>query len=315
MAGKKGSVLKKEPVKKSKVVDKVKKLAKKLDIPKHVQNMLRDATYGKALEFKQRTLDPSMKILYIDIETSPMISLTWGMFNQFISPVQVMHESSILCYAAKWEHSGEEIFDSVYKSTFKQMMTKLHDLLSETDVVVHFNGKKFDMKRINREFVRLGFEPTEKYTEVDILHIARGVGGFDSNKLEFISRALGVGAKIQNSGFPLWIGCMSGNAESWQEMEEYNVQDTALLQYLYHLYLPWIRIHPNVGVYQAAAGKTVDKPTCTNCGSTHVVRKGMAKTKTQMYQRYRCGACGTPLRGRKTILPKEDRPNILVQEV
>jgi DNA-directed RNA polymerase subunit RPC12/RpoP/DNA polymerase elongation subunit (family B) len=264
--------------------------------------------------FRPRKLSPNIKILYIDIETSPIMAMTWGCFNQFISPKQIIHPSSILSYAAQWDSEKEVKFDSVHKSTFKSMMQGLHDLLSEADIVVHYNGKKFDIPRINREFVKLRMGPPDRYAQIDMLQIVRGVGGFDTNKLEWVSQAIGIGAKIENAGWPLWIGCMKGEKGWWKKMETYNKQDTRLLQYLYHTYLPWIRTHPNVAIFESAEGNAVSAPTCTNCGSTKLIKKGKAKTRTQIYQRYKCTNCGTHVRGRSTMLDKETRSNILIQE-
>lgn len=264
--------------------------------------------------FKPRKLSDDIKILYIDIETSPILAMTWGTFNQYISPNQIIHPSSIMCYAAQWDGEKEIKFDSIHQSTFSDMLKGLHELLSEADIVAHYNGKKFDMKRINREFIKLRMGPPEPYKQIDLLQIVKAVGGFDSNKLEWVSQAIGIGAKIENAGMPLWTGCMQGDPKEWKRMEKYNKQDTRLLQYLYHTYLPWIRVHPNVAVFKADKGTDVTRPTCTNCGSTKVKKNGRAKTRTQMYQRYKCTDCGTHMRDRNTSLAKEIRNNILIQE-
>jgi len=281
---------------------------------KHLKKLL---DHKKRKKIKYRKLSSSLKILYLDIETSPILSLTWGTYNQYISPAQIIHPSSIMCFSALWDHETKKdiMFDSIHESKFSDMMKRLHSLLSEADLVVHYNGKKFDIARINREFIKLNLGPPDRYAQIDLLQIVKAVGGFDSNKLEYVSQTLGIGSKIENAGFPLWIGCMSGDETSWKIMKLYNEEDSWLLKGLYHMYLPWIRVHPNVAIYEAAEGETISLPTCTNCGSTDVIKKGVAKTKTQMYQRYKCKCCGTHLRGRKTILPKESRKNILTQEV
>ena len=65
-------------------------------------------------DFVPRKLDKAVRILYIDIETSPILAMTWGVFNQFIQPNQIVHPSSILCYAAQWE--GERKIGVLKKS-------------------------------------------------------------------------------------------------------------------------------------------------------------------------------------------------------
>ena len=56
---------------------------------------------------------------------------------------------------------------------------------------------------------------------------------------------------------------------------------------LYDVVLPWIKGHPNVGLYADEA-----KRLCPNCGSDRVQRRGTAKTGLRRYQRYQCQACG-----------------------
>jgi DNA-directed RNA polymerase subunit RPC12/RpoP len=81
-------------------------------------------------------------------------------------------------------------------------------------------------------------------------------------------------------------------------MKRYNIMDVRILERYYKKVLPWIKNHPNWGVYLEE-----DRPTCRNCGSTKVVKKGLERTNTMTYQRYKCGSCGTPLRDRKRLEP------------
>ena len=43
-----------------------------------------------------------MKILILDIETSPHTGFHWGLFQQNISIGQLIESSTVLCWAAKW---------------------------------------------------------------------------------------------------------------------------------------------------------------------------------------------------------------------
>ena len=43
-----------------------------------------------------------MKILVLDIETSPHTGFHWGLFQQNISLNQLIESSTVLCWAAKW---------------------------------------------------------------------------------------------------------------------------------------------------------------------------------------------------------------------
>jgi hypothetical protein len=93
------------------------------------------------------------------------------------------------------------------------------------------------------------------------MKVVRSQFKFPSNKLDYVAQKLGVGAKVQHSGFQLWLDCMAGIPKAWKMMKEYQIQDVNLLLDLYDILLPWIKNHPHVGVSQ-------DKPKgCRNCGS------------------------------------------------
>ncbi len=120
------------------------------------------------------------------------------------------------------------------------------------------------------------------------------LAGFASNKLEWTSIQLGYDGKVQHRGFQLWLDCMNGDASAWREMKRYNLQDVRLLEDMYAALLPWIKNHPNWGLYVDADKNRI----CTNCGSSKVKKNGFERTRVRTYRRYRCLRCGNPLRGR-----------------
>jgi len=248
-----------------------------------------------------------MRKLHLDIETSPNTAHVWGLFKQTVSINQLMESSYVLCWAAKWDGERKVHFA---RNNDKEMLTKLWDLLDEADVVVHYNGKRFDIPTVNKEFALEGLMPPAPYKQIDLLQVVRHKFKFPSNKLDYVAQAFNLGKKHPHEGHSLWVKCMNEDKAAWKRMETYNKQDVQLLEKLYARILPWIDRHPNTGVYISP-----DKPVCTNCGSSHIVKKGTAVTNTQMYQRYRCNKCGTALRSRFTETPKEVRRNILTQEV
>ena len=78
--------------------------------------------------------------------------------------------------------------------------------------------------------------------------------------------------------------------------ESYNKQDVRLLPKLYKVLLPWIKSHPNVGLY-----KDSRLPVCAHCGSTKLSELDRPYTsKTLKYQAYICDTCTTPLRSNKS---------------
>lgn len=247
-----------------------------------------------------------MKILHLDIETAPNKVYSWGLFKQNISINQIVEPGYTLCYAAKWHEDDEVIFDSIHKSPEPDFIHGVWKLINEADAVVHYNGEKFDMPTLNKEFFLNDLAPPDSYHNIDLYKTVKKRFRFASNKLDFVCQQLGIGAKTQHTGMSLWNDCMAGDEESWKLMEKYNKQDVVLTQELYELLLPWIQRHPNHALYL-----DTDRPVCPNCGSTHVVKKGLETTLTMAYQRYRCQNCSTPIRGRNNTMTTEKKLNVL----
>src|SRR5688572_19824291 len=237
-----------------------------------------------------------MKILLLDIECAPNVATIWGLFNQNIGINQILEANYILCWAAKWLGEDVTYFDSVHRSTEKQMLKNIHELLDEADAVVHYNGRRYDMPMLNRGFVTNKMAPPAPYKQIDLLSVVRSQFRFPSNKLQYVAKELGLGQKQEHAGHELWLKCMVGDKQAWDTMEEYNIQDVFLLEALYDHLLPWIPNHPNHGIY---AGDMV----CPNCGGTHFTKRGFSMTHAGKYQRYQCRnrVCGKWFRDTKNL--------------
>jgi DNA polymerase elongation subunit (family B) len=232
-----------------------------------------------------------MKILLLDIETKPLTVYTWGLWKQNINIGNIIDSSGLLCFAAKWVGDETVHFYSVKKHGLKRMLKAAHKLLSEADAVCHYNGQKFDIPVLNKEFLLQGMDPPATYQQIDLLKTARQRFKFPSNKLDFLAQQLGLGKKFKHAGFELWVKCMAGDPEAWKEMEQYNIQDVVLLERVYNKLLPWIVNHPSHAVHNEIDG-------CTNCGSPDLIKRGFSYTATSKYQRYQCNNCGSWMRSK-----------------
>ena len=227
-----------------------------------------------------------MKILALDIETSPNIAYTWGLWNQNVGLTQVVATSEVMCFAARYLGEKKMHFHSTHKDGKEAMVKAAHALLDEADVVMSYNGRKFDMPHLNREFVELGLNPPSPYHQIDLYTTARRAFRFQSNKLEHVSKQLGLDGKIKHEGFDLWKSCMAGDDAAWKRMERYNRRDVQLLEELYEILKPWVPNHPNVALHNDSDG------SCPRCGGSRLQRRGSAFTKVSEYQRYQCLDCG-----------------------
>jgi uncharacterized protein YprB with RNaseH-like and TPR domain len=180
-----------------------------------------------------------VKILLLDIETTPMQVYTWGLWDQNIGINQIIKSTEMMCFGAKWLGQKSVTFKSAHHDGKKTMLEELHKLMEEADVLVGWNSASFDHKHINREFLENGMLPPSPTKDLDLMTVTKANFQFPSNKLDYVAQKLGVGSKLKHSGFELWIKCMEGDDKAWREMKKYQIQDVQLLDSLYDILLPW----------------------------------------------------------------------------
>ena len=237
----------------------------------------------------------SPKILTIDIENRPNLGYVWSLWDQSLGITQLVEVAETISFAAKWHHSKKVEFYSTFHNGKEEMLDAAHNLLSQADIVVSYNGKGFDMKHLNREFILAGMDPPAPYAQVDLLLAVKRQFKFSSNKLDHVAAQLGLGTKTQHTGFQLWRDCMAGSEKAWNLMRKYNRQDVVLTEKLYDKLKPWIPAHPSVGLYEGLSD------VCPTCGSDHLQSRGYAYTSMGSYQRLVCLDCGKWSRSNKRV--------------
>jgi hypothetical protein len=225
------------------------------------------------------------KILALDLENSPNIAHVWGLFKQNVSLNQLMASAEVICFGARWVHEDAVEFRSVHHDGKDVMLQRAWDLLNEADAIMGWNTKGFDMKHLNREFLEAGMTPPSPSQDLDLMLEVKNQFRFPSNKLDYVAQRLGLGSKVQHEGHTLWVKCMAGDPAAWEDMKNYQIQDVNLLIPLYERLRPWLKKHPNYGLYSGEA------ECCSNCGSTRLTRNGTWETTAGSFPRYLC-ECG-----------------------
>ena len=252
------------------------------------------------------------KILFFDIETSPILGNVWSLWQQNVGLNQIYRDWYVLSYAAKWAHEDEVIYedkrDSWNNEDDRELLKGIWNLLNEADIVVGQNSKRFDEKKLNARFILNGMKPPSSFRSVDTLEIAKRHFGFTSNKLEYMSHKLCKKYKKLThgkfAGFELWKECLAGNPEAWDEMEEYNKFDTLALEELYEILRPWYKAHPNLNVY---SNELENK--CV-CGSDEWEHSGYHYTNLSKFDKFKCQDCGAEVRGKVNLLSNAKRERL-----
>ena len=253
------------------------------------------------------------KVLIFDIETSPLKAFVFqkSVWKANISADQVISEWYMLCWSAKW------LFDDIVMSqrlTGKEAKREddsrivggLWALLDEADIVIAHNGDSFDVPNMNTRFVVNNLLPTSPYQTIDTRLVAKRQFGFTHNSLNGLAKIFGFDVKL-DTDFDLWKRCVDGDEKALAYMQKYNKHDVLLLEEVYMKLRPWIKGHPNMGLYVET-----DKAICPNCGSANIEwTNKFYYTQTGKYRTFRCH-CGAFGRDRKTASKKEIRANLAV---
>lgn len=223
------------------------------------------------------------KILVLDIETKPATVYSWQAYDVNIGYEQVIAPGGMICFAAKWVGEKDTVFYSDWTHSHGEMVKAIHTLMDEADAVITYNGDKFDLPKLQGEFILEGLTAPAPVASIDVVKTIRKMGFF-MNRLAFIGPLLRVGAKVKHEGFDLWAKVMDGDEKAQDKMMKYNIQDVVLLEKLYLKIRPFIKNHPHLGD---------NKGECGACGSKDVQKRGFRRTRSFRIQRIQCNKCGS----------------------
>lgn len=238
----------------------------------------------------------SPNIALIDIETSPIIGYTWGLYD--VNVLAVIEPVKILSCAWKW--LGEKDVNVKALCDYKDykpgivndrsLCKDIWDVLDLADIAIAHNGDSFDIKVCNSRFIANGLNAPSDYKSIDTLKVAKKYFRFNNNSLNELGVYLNEGEKVPTGGFKTWLKCMEGDPAAWLRMKKYNVQDIRLLERVYLRLRPFIGNHPNLNLI---APSSAEGHSCSVCQSLDTTKRGKAVTKAGSYQRYQCNQCGS----------------------
>lgn len=228
------------------------------------------------------------RILTIDIERLPGLARVWEPRTKYVPPRQFVKWPELICFAARWYGTKEPIFASAWEDGRAAMIAKAHALYQEADVVVTFNGIRFDNKHLRSDWLLEGLAPPKPWKDVDLYRVATQFG-FESRSLDSLTRRLGRGGKAMHYSMELAEAAAAGDSKAQAALRRYNVGDVELTEWLYDRLRGYIPGHPHPVVSE--------KPACNQCGSEDLKRDGTYRAVVIDYSLYQCRKCGGWVRG------------------
>lgn len=237
------------------------------------------------------------KIILWDVEVSGIVTTQWNLYPSFIHHSNMLDDWFMICVA--WKELGSKKvnvvsvlddpkrFNKNHKDDYHVIKT-LRDVLQDTDLLIHHNGDKFDLKMFNSRLIYHNLEPLQPILTVDTLKEIKKVSKFTSHRLDFLgTKFFGFGKDETPPG--TWLRAMQGNKKDIQTMAKYNKTDVVLLEKIYEKFKPYMKNHPHIW-----ANKEDRFHTCRNCGSTHIKKNGTKVTKAGVLkQEIQCQKCGS----------------------
>ena len=132
---------------------------------------------------------------------------------------------------------------------------------------------RFDIPWIRTRALYHGVQAFPSFKSIDTLQWARRLFMFNSNRLDYLGKHLGVGGKIKTE-FGLWKDVVLHKCpKSLDRMVEYCKRDVEMLERIHHKLAQYAPVHTHAGV---KAGH--DRWTCPKCGSDKIKKN---KTRIQ----------------------------------
>ena len=125
--------------------------------------------FAKKLAPKIAPEAKNTRVLTLDIESKPMKVYAWGLWDQNIGINQIADHGGMMCFAAKWLGDKEVLFYSEHADGYVAMVEAAHRLLSEADVVITYNGDRYDVKKLNNAFMLLGLGPAKPFKSIYLI--------------------------------------------------------------------------------------------------------------------------------------------------
>jgi hypothetical protein len=222
---------------------------------------------GNVQEEEREFIEPEKRIqaniLYIDTENSTSIYENYGrkVYGEYLAIDNLVSPWFMLGWSASY--MGDDTVWSGFVSskdakarTEKNIVTKLHGLMSTAEIIAGHNVDGFDVKKCNTVFLRHGLPFIVGKKTIDTLKMARTKLSLEGNGLDYISRLLGFDGKDKITRDD-WRVATAGDSKTIKRIETYCRGDVLHGKQVLETFLPLANKKYNFG----AIKKIPNQPT------------------------------------------------------
>lgn len=262
-------------------------------------------------------------IIVWDIETSYSLAATFNFFQTTIPHDNILRDWNLLSVA--WKKLGEnkvhvETVPATATCDDAHLCQLVQEITDEADCLIHHNGDRFDIKKLNARIIYNGLQPIKNMPKCyDTLKIARNNFAFSSNRLDYIAKFLGYPGKVDTPK-GMWLDLLidmqekAGYSEAYvdkllRSMAKYNKNDVAITEYVFktlngYITTPWLDslYYVEDDVKDKASNYVCKNPECPSVGKSNILLRGHLQQASGRYKRrYTCKDCGKWFLSKKTF--------------
>lgn len=226
------------------------------------------------------------KILFFDIETTPLLMWGWSTGQQYVTAEQILEDSRITSISWIWDHKKdpEHLTWSRDQSDYL-MLKKFVEIANTADLLIGHNGENFDVRHINVRLAKHNLPQLNVRCIEDTLKQTRKAFRLPSYKLSYLVKYFKVGQKMDVS-MQVWLDVwLNNDRKQLATMVERSNSDCIILKKLYNRIKPYITTKFNHAIFQ-------NKPVCPSCGTDRLIKHKIKITRAGKKQQYQCTWCG-----------------------
>lgn len=258
-----------------------------------------------------------VKVLYYDLETSPLQAWVWGTGEQYIRHQQLTkgyQRWGIICVTYCWnDNQPAKSIDWGYEEQdTAKVVREFDEIIKQADHTIGKNSDRFDTKMINacRMFAGLPGIPQWTLSKDDLEKQMRKYFRLPSQSLDYMSGQLGLGGKIKME-FDDWINICEkndGGRESFEKMIKYGKKDVEDTRTLWNKLVEHFDPKFNMSTF---VGDGTPRCKHADCGSTALAKNGTRILGGTRYQCYMCLSCNR-YAGRRSVNVKTNNEGKLI---
>lgn len=250
----------------------------------------------KPLKIIDTPIVPNERVLFWDIETSPLKAWLWHLGEQVIRHDQLCEGHKyvdIICitYCFNDGKPAKSLDWGYHKQDSGPMIEKFDKIITNCDVAIGKNSDRFDNKHLNTmRFLKdlPGMPDWIKYTD-DLEKQMRKYFNFPSNALDYVSDLLGLGGKIKMER-QQWIDIVEKRRPAaLQEMITYGKKDVEDTRAIWNMMSSHFEPRHKAVPHSRLVGDS--RVSCKQCGSTNLINNGIRWSNGREFQRYECKEC------------------------